>query len=172
MPWIEIFTGIKRKIVQLAGAIKPLSTQNTTMPVWFTTPPYDPLHGETIVGYDRSERINLARDGKLYPPLTWGGLPADRAQAWYESAIAAGGSELLSTTNHVYWRLMSIRNPTGGAIVVTLSRAAGVGAWFSKSLAAGEGYIFPYPVDTVGPVYADGSGAAGCNLYYTTHARD
>lgn len=75
MPFVEVIRGVWRKIIKVDGSIKPMGGPNTTVPAWVSTPPYDPLNGEILVGVDGTDRVNLAADGKIYPPLCSGGYP-------------------------------------------------------------------------------------------------
>jgi len=75
---VEVFKGVFRKIVRVDGAKKPLGSGSTTVAPWISVPIYDPLGGEVILGLDGPERVQLAADCKIYPPLCTGGYPPQK----------------------------------------------------------------------------------------------
>lgn len=68
-----VVAGLRRRLAYLKGGAK-----ETDVAPWIGTPPYDPIKGEVIVGMDGPERVQLAADGKVYPPLCSGGYPPEK----------------------------------------------------------------------------------------------
>lgn len=166
---VEIVKGVFRKVGILEGATKPMGKVNTTVPAWLTTPPYDPLSGEVLLGLDGPERVLLGADGKLYPPLVSGGLPpgvtigpgtefwiATNSDTLFPMATYAGNAGI---------RLFAVYQSSGGAVAFLVCSGDGT-TMFSQSIASGVMVTLNiYPITLSSTISVKWAAAAGATQF-------